>query len=96
MSTLRKKYLDRERAFEFIWQNADEDGIWDGDAASLVGGFNVSEDAAHSILCELCDRRHIEGLYSAKYLIVKWRERKSSMKKALNGCTEAKHHSTPR
>ena len=33
----RKKYFDEERAFEFIWQNADRDGIWHGDAIQFGG-----------------------------------------------------------
>lgn len=45
-----KKYLDKERAFEFIWQNADRDGIWNRDAASLAQEFEASEDAAHLVL----------------------------------------------
>ena len=42
----RKKYFDEERAFEFIWQNTDRDGIWHGDASTLAAEFDVSEDAA--------------------------------------------------
>ena len=46
----RKKYFDEERAFEFIWQNADRDGIWHGDAIELAAEFDVSEDTADSVL----------------------------------------------
>jgi hypothetical protein len=71
----RKKYFDSERAFESIWQNADRDGIWHGDAISLATEFEVTEDDAHSALSDLCDRRIIEKLYMGKYIIVNWRER---------------------
>jgi hypothetical protein len=71
----RKKYFDEERAFEFIWQNADRNGIWHGDAASLGAEFDVSEDDAHSALSDLCARRIIEKVYTGKYIIVNWRDR---------------------
>ncbi len=74
----RKKYFDGEEAFRFIWENADRDGIWRGDAASLAAEFDVSEDEAHSVLSELCDRRLIERVYLQTYVIVNWRERDDS------------------
>lgn len=70
-----KKYFDWEEAFRFIWESADRDGIWRGDAASLASEFEVSEDEAHSVLSELCDRRLIEKVYLQTYVIVNWRER---------------------
>ena len=73
----RKKYFDEERAFEFIWQNADRDGIWHGDAASLGAEFEISKDAAEAVLDELRTRRLIEKLYTGKYIIVNWREKDS-------------------
>jgi hypothetical protein len=73
----RKKYFDWEQAFRFIWQGADQDGIWRGDAASLGKGFEVSEEAAEAVLDELRTRRLIEKLYTGKYIIVKWREKDS-------------------
>jgi hypothetical protein len=72
---VRKKWFDRERAIEFIWQNADGDGIWHGDDASLAAEFGVSEDAAYSMLRELCGFRFVEKVYTATYAIVRWRER---------------------
>ena len=36
---MRKKYFGEEHAFRFIWDNADQDGIWKGDAASLAREF---------------------------------------------------------
>jgi hypothetical protein len=71
----RKRYFDWEQAFHFIWQNANRDGIWHGDAASLAAEFDVSEDEAHSVLSELCDRRLIEKVYLRTYVIANWRER---------------------
>ena len=73
----RKKYFDEERAFEFIWQNADRDGIWHGDAATLVVEFDVSEDAVEAVLDKVRTRRLIKKLYTGKYIIVNWREKDS-------------------
>jgi hypothetical protein len=53
----RKKYFDWEEAFRFIWENADRDGIWRGDAASLAEEFDATEDEAESVLDELRGRR---------------------------------------
>jgi hypothetical protein len=71
----RKKCFDIERAFEFMWQNADREGMWLGDAASLAAEFDVSEDIADSTLDELCARRLIEKLYTQTFIISKWREK---------------------
>lgn len=71
----RKKYFDWEQAFHFIWQNADREGIWLGDAASLAAEFDVSEDAGAEVLDHLRARRLIEKLYTGKYIIVSWRDR---------------------
>ena len=71
----RKKYFDEERAFEFIWQNTDRDGIWHGDASTLAAEFDVSEDAGVEVLDQLRARRLIEKLYTGKYIIVNWRDR---------------------
>jgi len=72
---VRKKYFGEEHAFRFIWDNADQDGIWKGDAASLAREFGVSESAAQSVLDKLCARRLIEKLYTRTYFIVRWREK---------------------
>jgi hypothetical protein len=69
------RYFDAERAFERIWQDADTDGLWQGDAATLAQDFGVSEDAAYSVIRELCDRRLIELVGERCYAIVNWRER---------------------
>jgi DNA-binding FadR family transcriptional regulator len=71
----RKKHFDSQRAFEFIWQDADQDGIWLGDAVELAAEFDVSEDAVEAVLDELRTRRLIEKLYTGKYIIVNWREK---------------------
>jgi hypothetical protein len=71
----RKRYFDWEQAFHFIWQNADRDGIWHGDAASLAEEFDATEDQAESVLDELRGRRLIEKLHTGAFLMSKWRER---------------------
>lgn len=71
----RKKYFDWEEAFRFIWENADRDGIWHGDAVSLAEEFDASEDDAESVLDELSDRRLIERLSARTYFLSKWWER---------------------
>jgi hypothetical protein len=50
------------------------DGIWHGDAASLAAEFDVSEDAADSVLDELNARRLSEKVYTRTFFISKWRE----------------------
>ena len=74
----RTKYFGWEQAFHFIWENADRDGIWHGDAVSLAEEFDASEDDAESVLDELRDRRLIERVYLQTYVIVNWRERNDS------------------
>jgi len=71
----RKKYFGEEYAFEFIWLNADREGIWRGDAAELAAKFEASEEAADLILSDLCDGRKIEKLNPGTYIIVNWREK---------------------
>ena len=70
----RKKYFDWEQAFHFISQNADSDGIWKGDTASLGEEFEVSEEAAQKVLDELRERHLIEKLYTGTFFISNWRE----------------------
>jgi hypothetical protein len=70
----RKKYFDLEQAFHFIWQNADRDGIWLGDAVSLAEEFDASEDDGEAVLDELRDRRLIEKLCAGSFYLSKWRE----------------------
>ena len=70
-----KKYFDREEAFRFIWENADRDGIWHGDAVTLAEEFDASEDDAESVLDELRGRRLIEKLYTGSFYLSNWREK---------------------
>ena len=72
---MKRKYFGWEQVFEHIWQRADRDGIWDSDDATLAGEFAVSEDEAHEVLRELCDRHLIQQLGTGKFIITKWRER---------------------
>lgn len=71
----RKKYFDWEEAFRFIWENADREGIWYGDAASLAKEFDATEDEAESVLDELHAIRLIEKLYTGAFFMSKWREK---------------------
>jgi hypothetical protein len=70
----RKKYFGWEQAFHFVWQGANREGIWNGDASSLAAEFDVSEDDADAVLGDLCKRRTLERLYTGSYIIVNWRE----------------------
>jgi hypothetical protein len=80
---VKKKYFGWEQAFRSIWDDADRDGLWNGDAAGLALEFGVSEDAAYSVLDQLCDRRLIEKVYPGKYIISNWRERDEPGKEEL-------------
>jgi hypothetical protein len=71
----RRKYFDWEQAFHFIWQNADRDGIWKGDAAVLAEEFDASADDGESVLDELRGRRLIERLYTGSFYLSNWREK---------------------
>ena len=70
-----KKYFGEEYAFEFIWRNANPDGIWHGDAASLATEFDATEDGAYAVLSALCDGRKIERLDLRTYIVVNWPEK---------------------
>jgi hypothetical protein len=72
---MRMKYSRFEQAFEHIWNNADPDGLWDGDAASMATEFRVTEDEAHGVLGEICDSHFIERVGTATYIITRWPER---------------------
>jgi hypothetical protein len=74
----RKRYLNWEEAFHFIWQNMDGDGIWRGDAASLAEEFDALENDAEWVLDELRERRLIEKLDARTYFLSKWREREDT------------------
>lgn len=70
----RGRYLNWEEAFDFIWQNADRDGIWRGDAGSLAEEFDASADDAESVLDELRNRRLVEKLCAGSFYLSKRRE----------------------
>jgi len=72
---MRKKYCDQESVFAHIWNNADRGGLWSGDDASLAEEFRVSEDEAHEVLVELCDRNRIQRVGTATYIVTRWRDR---------------------
>ena len=69
-----KKYFDWQQAFHYIWNNADHDGIWNGNAATLADEFSVCENEAHFGLSELCHRRLIELVDERTYAVTKWPE----------------------
>jgi hypothetical protein len=71
----RKKVFDWEQAFHFIWEHADRDGIWHGDAVRLAEEFDASEDDAEFVLDELRGRQLIEKLHTGSFYLSKWREK---------------------
>lgn len=72
---MRKKYCDQESVFAHIWNNADRDGLWIGDGASLGEQFGVSADESHAALTELCDRDRIQRVGNSTYIVTRWPER---------------------
>jgi hypothetical protein len=81
---MRRKYFGEEYVFEFIWQHCDRDGLWDGDAETLVAKFAVSEDQADETLSDLADRGLIEKLCPGTYAISEWREQDASGEEELS------------
>jgi hypothetical protein len=74
-TAMTKRYCDEESVFAYIWRNADEDGLWDGDALAVVAEFDVSEDEAYDALSELCDRNRLQRIGEAKHIVTRWPER---------------------
>jgi hypothetical protein len=72
---MRKRYFDQESVFEHIWREADQGGMWDGEAETLARKFDVSADEAHDVLGELTARNRIQRIGEAKYIISLWPER---------------------
>jgi hypothetical protein len=72
---MKRKYSAEEDVFAFIWDNADRDGLWIGDAATLAAEFGVSEAEAYETLGYLCDRNHLQRVGRRDFIIVRWRER---------------------
>jgi hypothetical protein len=81
---MRKKYCDEESVFAHIWDNADRDGLWSGDAATVAAAFNVSADEAYASLSELCDRNRVERVGTTTYVITRWRERDDCTEEELS------------
>jgi len=80
---MRKKYLNEESLFAYIWKNADPDGLWDGDTTTLSAAFEVTEGEADDILGKLCDRGLIQRVGNATYIITRWPERDEPPEKDL-------------
>ena len=72
---MRKKCFREEDVFGFIWDHADEEGMWAGDSATVAEEFNVAEDAAYAELSELCDRDRIQRIGEKTYIVTRWPER---------------------
>ncbi len=81
---MKTRYFCEEDVFRFIWDAADADGLWNGNAEVLARKFNVSAEAAYAFLSDLCDRHLIEKLFSEKYAIMNWRERDYSGEEEVN------------
>jgi hypothetical protein len=71
----KTRYCDQETVFAHIWDRADPQGLWEGDASTLALAFGTTEDEAHQALSDLCDHGLIESLLPRKYAIVRWQER---------------------
>ena len=72
---MKKKHFDWENIYEFIWNAADEEGLWTGNAETLAREFGVTQDEAYSMLAQLCQRHLIERLFQSTFAIVNWPER---------------------
>jgi hypothetical protein len=75
---MKKRYFGWEYVFEFIWQHCDNDGLWDGDDDSIAVAFGVTEDEAHEMLVQLCQRHLIEKIFPGTFAIMRWEERDDS------------------
>ena len=67
--------MREEVVFGFIWEHADREGMWAGDSATVAEEFCVSDDQAHAVLSELCDRDRIQRIGEKTYIITRWPER---------------------
>jgi hypothetical protein len=72
---MRKKTCSEEDVFAFVWNNADEDGMWEGNDQILAAAFGVTEDEAYEVLGELTDRNRFQRVGSETYIITAWREK---------------------
>jgi predicted transcriptional regulator of viral defense system len=71
---MKKKCFDWESVFAFVWNGADEDGLWTVDAAAVARKFGVSEEEVHDMLSDLCDRGLIQRVGTRDFIIMKWPE----------------------
>jgi hypothetical protein len=72
---MRKRYFREEDVLRFIWEAADEDGMWEGDDQTLAAAFGVTENEVYASLGDLCDRNRLQRIGDATYIITAWRER---------------------
>ena len=72
---MKKKTFDHESLYEFIWNGADNDGIWSGNEKTLAAKFRVPEDQAYVVLGDLCDHNLIQRVGKGDYIITRWPER---------------------
>jgi hypothetical protein len=75
---MKKKCFREEEVFGFIWEHADEEGMWNGDSATVAEEFGVTEDSAYAVLSELTDRNRIQRIGEKLYIVTRWRERDES------------------
>lgn len=80
---MKKKHFGDEYLFEFIWNNCDHQGIWNGDAATVAAEFAVTENDADDTLSKLCNRNRIQRVGKEKYIISRWRYREESQEDLL-------------
>jgi predicted transcriptional regulator of viral defense system len=80
---MKKNCFCEQEVFAHLWDNADRDGLWTGDASTVAAEFGVSEDEAHDMIGELCDRGLVEKVYPGTYAITKWPERDDSSAEEL-------------
>ena len=73
--TVKKRYFSEECVFAHIWNDADPDGLWDGDACTIADHFRVSEEEAQAALSALCDRDFIQRVGRRDYVITRWPDR---------------------
>jgi hypothetical protein len=73
-TTVKKKYFCEEGVFEFIWNNCDHDGLWDGNAEIVAEEFGVSEDQAYFVLSHLSERNHVQRVGNSTYIVTRWPE----------------------
>jgi hypothetical protein len=74
-TTMKKKHFCEQEVFGFIWDEANEDGMWEGDDSAIAAEFNTTDDEAYSVLSELTERNRLQRVGSDTYIIMGWPER---------------------